>query len=183
MLADRLCILHRGATLQSGPPQEVKSRPRNALVARLVDLQNVFEGVVREQRESPPLTLIEWPAGRLEVRRQPEFAAGTRVHWVVPPDNIILHRRDRPSRGERENPVAGVVAECLTLGEQISAVMHVAGRADLRLHLTMPAHVARRNRIGEGEPICVSLLAEGIHLMPWQPQTPKDAGAEEPAGI
>ena len=33
--------------------------------------------------------------------------------------------------------------------------------------LNLPAHVARRNRLSVGEPILVSLLAQGIHLMPW----------------
>ena len=32
-----------------------------------------------------------------------EFAAGARVAWSVPPSHIVLHRRDRPSRGERES--------------------------------------------------------------------------------
>jgi hypothetical protein len=32
--------------------------------------------------------------------------------------------------------------------------------------MTIPTHVARRNRIGIGERVTVSLLAEAIHLMP-----------------
>ena len=44
MLADRMCILHRGRTLQIGTPHEVMTKPADALVARLVDLRNVFEG-------------------------------------------------------------------------------------------------------------------------------------------
>ena len=32
--------------------------------------------------------------------------------------------------------------------------------------MTIPTHVARRNRIGIGERVTVSLLADAIHLMP-----------------
>jgi molybdate transport system ATP-binding protein len=33
----------------------------------------------------------------------------------------------------------------------------------------VPTHVARRNGLAVGEKIGVSLLASGIHLMPWEP--------------
>jgi molybdate transport system ATP-binding protein len=38
-IADRVVALHRGRTLQEGPPREVMSRPMSAEIARLVDLR------------------------------------------------------------------------------------------------------------------------------------------------
>lgn len=167
MLADRLCLVHRGRGLQIGPPQEVMTRPQSALVARLVGLSNIFEGTVLEHRPEVNLTLLGWNGHRLEALYQPGFAAGERVDWVIPPENVILHRRDRPSRGERENPVTGVIEDCVTLGEQTSVTMRIAA-CDDRLSFTVATHTARRNRLETGAGITVSLLSQTIHLMKKQ---------------
>jgi molybdate transport system ATP-binding protein len=166
MLADQLSILHRGQTVRRGPPAEVMSRPGEALVARMIGLTNLFDGVVREQRPEAGQTLIEWRGRLLEARHDPAFASGARVTWMIPPENVILHRRDRPSRGERENPVSGVVDEFVPLGELASARVLVDGAGELPLSFVVPTHVARRNGVAPGVTITVSLLAEGIHLMP-----------------
>ena len=168
MLADRMCILHRGRTLQIGTPHEIRTRPADALVARLVDLRNVFEGVVRMQNASARRTCIDWQGVTVEVAHAPRFAAGTRVAWTIPASGIVLHRRDRPSRGERENPVAGTVVECLALGDDTTVGLRVDGPAALQLTLRVPTHVADRNGLAVGVRAAVSLLADAIHLMPWR---------------
>src|SRR5690606_15549415 len=123
MLADRLCVLSHGKTLQTGLPYEVLNRPRSVQVARILGQKNVFRaGIVAHEAES---TIIEWRGHRLAARRQPRFAPGAQVTWVVPQDHIVLHRRDRPSRGERENPVSGVVSEFVRLGESAAVAVRV----------------------------------------------------------
>ncbi len=166
LLADRLCILHRGRTLQEGPPAEILSRPASVDVARLIDLRNVFEGRVAAHRPEAAVTCVRWGPYVLEARHQPRFAEGDAVAWVIQTAKVILHRRDRPSRGERENPVGGVVEEFIPLGETASVALKVDGIPDFPLFLSIPLHVAARNRIALGERVTVSLLADGIHLMP-----------------
>jgi len=165
MLADRMCILHRGRTLQAGPPHELMQRPASTLVARLVDQRNVFRGRVLRHDAAAGTTWIEGLGRTLECALAEGLAPGTEVSWLVPGSHVILHRRDRPSRGERENPVAGVLAEFLPLGSQVSVVIRVAG-TDERLQVTFPLHVARRNGLDTGAEVAVSLLRDGIHLMP-----------------
>jgi molybdate transport system ATP-binding protein len=165
-LADRVVVLHRGRTLQDGPPREVMSRPASAEVARLVDLRNIFEGEVIEHRPEADLTLLRWRGRTLEAHYQPAFAAGAPVAWLVSPGGIALHRRDRPSRGEHENPLPGIVNEIVILGDTAQVTLLVDGLADALLTFGVPTHVAARNRVNPGEPAMVSLLADGIHLMP-----------------
>jgi molybdate transport system ATP-binding protein len=167
LLADRMCILHRGRTLQAGPPFEIMARPSSVLIARLVDLKNVYDGTVVEHRQEAGFTMLSTLGKTLEARLQPAFAPGARVSWIVPEGNVILHRRDRPSRGEHENPISGVVTEFVPLGESASVRIALDGTPDLPLAMTVPVHVARRNGVATGERVSVSLLADAIHLMPW----------------
>ena len=164
LLADRIVIIHRGATLQSGTPEEVLMRPRNSDLARLVDLPNVFDGTV-SRADTDGMTHLRWRGYTLEVRGNPGFRAGERVEWVVPSRFVVLHRHDRPSRGERENPVVGTCAECIMLGDNALITLAVDGDAGVPIVFPVPAHAARRNGVAPGQPLRVSLLAEGIHLM------------------
>jgi molybdate transport system ATP-binding protein len=164
MLADRMCILHHGRTLQVGTPREVMTHPVDPLVARLVDSPNVFEGFVRSH-EAPTRTILAWNGTTLEAAYAPKFGAGARVAWTIPVGGIVLHRRDRPSRGEHENPVFGVVHDCIRLGDDTTIGLRVDG-VDALLTLKVPTHVADRNAIAVGARAGVSLLASAIHLMP-----------------
>ncbi len=172
-LADRMVILHRGRTLQAGTPREVMGRPRDVEVARLVDLHNLFDGEIVAHRAAEGLTLLRWHDQTLEARHAPDFAPGTRVRWLIPPGSVVLHRRDRPSRGEHENPVRGRVGELVTLGDA-SAVALLTASGEV-ISFSVPSHVAERNGVAPGEPIAVSLLAKDIHVMPWQPAAPAEA--------
>ncbi len=166
-LADRICVLYRGQTLQQGPPFEVMSRPVSALVARLMDLGNIFQGMILEHRPASQLTRLSWLDYVLETRYRAEFPAKSRVSWVIPASHIILHRRDRPSKGERENAVQGKIGELVYLGDTTLVTMWVNACEDTRLHFTLSTHVAHRNGLEAGVRLTVSLLSEGIHLMPW----------------
>jgi len=165
LLADHLSVLHRGVTLQSGTTRDVMQCPRSAEVARLVDHRNVFQARVSDHAPEGQCSWIEWAGLRLECRHRPEFEPGTLVDWLIPQSAIVLHRRDRPSRGEHENPVRGRVADVAVLGAEVLVTMHVPG-VELPLFFPVSEHVARRNRVAPGEPVAVSLLADGIHLMP-----------------
>ncbi len=166
MLADRMCVLHQGRTLQSGDPYAVMTQPQTVEVAQLVGLRNVFRAGVLAHDAGRNVTTIEWRKHRLEARLQPDFKVGQQVNWAIPQGHIVLHRRDRPSRGEHENPVSGPVLEYLPLGENVALTVAVNGPDRPPLFLTIPAHAARRNGIVQGVVVGVSLLAEGIHLMP-----------------
>jgi molybdate transport system ATP-binding protein len=167
-----MCILHRGRTLQTGAPFEVMTRPADALVARLVDLKNVYEAHVVATPSGPRLA---WNGNALEATIPPAFAPGDLVHWAIPVSGVVLHRHDRPSRGEHENPIGGTVAECVELGEDTTVMLALEG-SQASLWLRIPTHVARRNHVRVGSAQRVSLLAQAIHVMPWQA-----AGRDTPA--
>jgi molybdate transport system ATP-binding protein len=176
MLADRLSLLHHGRTLQEGSPLQVMQQPASVEAARLVGQRNLFDGTVLEHQAPPGFTMLRWCGRILEAERNPIYPVGASVSWMIPSSHVVLHRRDRPSRGEHENPVPGIIAECLALGETTSCVLAVDGRAELALAFSVPSHVAARNRLAVGERATVSLLASGIHLMPFDDEASRQVG-------
>lgn len=161
MLADEICVIHQGRTLQQGPVDEVLYRPHSLEVARQVDARNLFSGslVQRDNR----LSLL-WQDQLLEVEQTAGFHDGERVHWMLSPAKILLHQRVRQSRGEQENPLSVHITEMLTL-RGITTVLMQLENAALTLQMDLPEHVASRNGLQPGEHIGVSLLASAIHLM------------------
>jgi molybdate transport system ATP-binding protein len=164
MLADRICVLHRGRTLQTGNPQELMARPVSAEVARLIGIRNVFGAVVREQQPEREATLVEWAGVTLTAAYVPGLRAGQPATCIIPDGFVVLHRRDRPSRGEHENPVSGRIESLLALGQtaQLALRPHAAAQA---IFFSVPLHVARRNGIETGVEATVSLLQQGLHVL------------------
>ena len=60
LLADRLCVLDAGRTLQAGTPEHVLSRPRNARVADLVGLRDIHDGVFHTDPRTPGWGWLRW---------------------------------------------------------------------------------------------------------------------------
>nr|WP_284046886.1 ABC transporter ATP-binding protein [Halomonas llamarensis] len=161
-LADQICVLHGGESLQQDTPDRLFRQPATPAVARLLDRHNLFNATVIAvdgQRH------LQWGRFQLEVAEGLDrFAVGEAVTWYLPPSDIVLHRRDRPSNGERENPIPAMVSEVVTLGGMTSVALRVAHGDMLRFDIA--THAARRNRLASGSMVNVSLLAAGVHIMP-----------------
>jgi molybdate transport system ATP-binding protein len=167
MLADSLALLHHGRTLQTGTPEEVLTKPKDAVVAGLVAARNIFRGHVVAHDAERKVTLIDWNGRQLEAASAPDFAAGTAIAWTIPPADVILHRRVQPSRGIVENPVTGVIVDQIRLGSLTSLSIRVPGE-EQALIMDVPNHVAWRNALEPRIEIGVSLLAKSIHIMPGE---------------
>ena len=96
----------------------------------------------------------------------PNLAVGSRCAWAIPDGYVVLHRRDRPSRGEHENPVSGRIEAVLALGQTAQVTLRPDADPRLPLQFSVPLHVARRNGLEPGAEARVSLLAAGLHVMP-----------------
>ena len=150
-LADRMCILYRGRTLQIGSPDEIMSRPDNALIARLVDLKNVFEGKVLSHEGERGRTLLQWQGHTLELSYTPQYAVGSPVCWAIPAASVVLHRlrpaftkraAKRPRRHRRELRIAGSEHEPRPAGRrrgrQVSLPFHSHASCATQRHRHRP---------------------------------------------
>jgi len=151
-LADRVCVLHAGTTLQIGTPDAVRLRPKSALVARLMGHTNLFEVAVL------PGNRIRWGNGELRVAAMNGCSPGPRVTALIPPDAIAVASADATER----DVVNGIVTELKPLGETSSLTVVVDGQR-LRLRVGAREAASRNTRIGDA--LSVHLDPAGIHLM------------------
>jgi len=168
LLADRIAILHHGSILQTGTPKFVSAHPDTAMVARLMDQSNLFTAHILEHEVESNRTRLRWQNFILEATYQPQFSAGQRVCWMIQSANILLHRRDRPSNGDNENPLYGTIIEYIESNGLANILLQIDPQLKIEITVNVPLHVAKRNKLGLDEHIGVSLLSEGIHLMPYQ---------------
>lgn len=162
MLADSLCVIHNGKTLQQGQPDHVLHRPRNVEVARQVDVRNLLTAKLINVDGN---LVLEWHGYQISVKHTDEFSSGQKVHWTVSPAKVLLHQRVRPSRGEHENPVIGVVRELITLKGVTTVLINIENTNNEVIQMDVPEHVAMRNELTIGDKITVSILSDAIHLM------------------
>jgi molybdate transport system ATP-binding protein len=132
-----------------------------------MDQQNLFTAQIISHDLPAQKTLLRWRGLVLEARYQPDYAPGSRVCWMIQSSNVLLHRRNRQSNGDRENPLSGTIIEYMILGDHVSMRVEVDKQLQIAITITVPVHVARRNELGYGQQVTISLLAEGIHLMPF----------------
>jgi len=163
LLADKMALLHKGEILQTGHPEILSNRPDSTLVARLMDQQNVFSATVISHQAQQ--TLLQWQGIILAVSLQPEWKSGQKIHWMIPPSGVLLHRQDRPSRGEKENPLSGRIIEYYEISGQAHLRVLIDQAAKAVLSVNVPLHVAQRNQLAQNKTIRLSLLAKAIHLM------------------
>jgi len=162
MLADSLCVIHQGITLQQGSPETVLFQPNNIAIARQVDARNVFSGQLVEHEN---ILKLKWHDYLIDVNNSAKFSINQHVHWTLSPSKILLHQRVRKSRGEHENPIVGKICDRVTLRGITTLFLEIEHSNNTRLQMDLPEHVAMRNQLEIGEIISVSLLAQAIHLM------------------
>lgn len=165
MLADRLYILRRGRTLQDGPPFDVISKPQNREVARLVDLRNIFEGIVIGHDDEYAQTNLSWGDFTITAELQPGFTPGKPVDWVIPTSHVILAPEQPSILNPEEGVVPGVISSIVRLGDLVNIVLDVKQASSHPLFMTMPLLESRHKHLKVGDKIWVSLVPEGIHLM------------------
>jgi len=149
-LADRLCVLDAGKTLQIGTPQEVRLRPASPRVARLMGQKNMLPATVEDKAH------IRCAGERLAVAHLNGSRAGDKVTALVPPDCIAL------AGGGRGNVVKGRLTGVQPIGE-LTALTVELPQGTLRFRIG--AREAASQALQVGAPIDLHLDPERIHVL------------------
>ena len=154
MLADRMVVVHRGKTLQSGTPDEVYRRPAEPDVARLMGHKNVFHATV--VRDAAAGCVLNWQGLELATH---ETAMRGDFSFVIPSTEVRIIE----AAEARPNAVDGQIDAIASLGELV--MLRVLLPNDARVAVSAPAHLVRRRGLVLHGPIRVALSPDGIHLM------------------
>lgn len=171
MLADRLCILDAGVSLQQGTPEHVFGRPRNARVAALVGLRDILDGVFESDPAAPGHGRLLWGERiGLRVIDKGRLRSGMPVRWVIAGEQVRVEIRPF----EAPNVVACRIAHLRRLGEitTLSCRPLALGGVDhpdapgATLHLEITTRLAARLSLAPGAQVHLGLDPSAIHIMP-----------------
>jgi molybdate transport system ATP-binding protein len=185
-LADRVVILDAGTTLQSGTPEQVFSRPRNARVAELVGIQNHFKGRFYKSKvfEQSGWGQLDWHGCQLTVPDKNKLNDGVHVTWVLAAELLDITPADSTPACEQSlppNTLQCQFLEVLSLGETSICTLAPLGwpeLTDVRLTLTLSsAHVRNLGISAENgksavkntqRTVNVHIPPQSVHIMPMR---------------
>ena len=157
LLADRITALDHGVGLQTTDPQSLFTKPRNARVAQLVGIPNLFHGVFNDGT-------LSWGASpwSFHVVDKGRIPPNSQVAWVIPQEGLSVHTAPDGQRIPcRVNTIS-------SLGQIALIEFSIDG---LDEHLTWEASAAEVKRLGlvQDAQVYLELDRKLIHIMPLRP--------------
>lgn len=164
LLADRITLLDRGCSLQSGTPGEVMARPSSETAARMVGISNIFDGQVLRHEPATDICWVRAGGMEIAIAASAGHAVGTRVRWIVPNAAVRLPGIRYPSLPSSRNRCRISIRSILPLGEQarVLAVLLDAGGS---LELQIPGRLIDALQLAPGVTVDVALREESLHIL------------------
>ena len=171
-LADRVVIVDAGQTLQAGPPDKVFASPRNARVAELVGIQNHFHGRFHKDRSG--WARLEWQGAQgsvdLQVVDKGRIDDDTPVTWVLNGESVdVLPDSAQAQEAGDPNLLRCRLQEVLPLGDISLCTLVPERLPDQRIMLNLTGRLLRRMVAQTGQPVCLRLNPQALHIMPVKP--------------
>ena len=184
-LADRVVILDAGETLQSGTPEQIFGRPRNARVAELVGIQNHFTGQFYKNTAALEAGFgqLDWHGCKLSVVDKNKLENGAKVSWVLAAEHLdvtkVIAETQDCVQSLSANSIRCRFVEVFSLGETSICSLSPLGwpaLADARLTLTLSSAQVRGLMAGSQSvgdvSVWIHIPPHSIHIMPKRAITP-----------
>ncbi len=157
-LGDRIAVVVDGGIQQSGPVQDVFSRPANHAVARSVGVETVLPGKVLESGNG--LLVIQAGTQRVVAVDMGDLP-GNEVYLCIRAEDVILEKETR-NVGSARNHLPGRISSVTPEGPIV--------RVSLDCGMPLTALVTRQSseemKLQEGTSIMAVIKATSIHLLP-----------------
>jgi molybdate transport system ATP-binding protein len=174
LLADRLCIIDRGETLQHGSPSQVLSRPRNARVAAMIGIRDIHDGQFFRATDAGGFGRLRWHDANigasadgveLQTVDKGRIDDGAMVRWVISGEHVQINVQ-APSL---PNTLPFRVQRLRQLGE--ITTLECRGEATPRacLHLEVTTALCTQLSVAVGVQVFLTFDAAAIHIMPQRP--------------
>lgn len=154
LLADRLAVVIEGAVHQSGPVDEVMTRPASDAVARVLGVGNALDGTVTEVSD----TLVTVDLGPVVAAGVGVGAAGSSARVLFAAEAVALH--SAPVEGSARNTWPGRIAEMRPMGRLVEVVVDVG--LPIAAALTPGAVDALRLEVGSSVIAAVKATAVSV---------------------
>jgi molybdate transport system ATP-binding protein len=171
LLADRLCIIDHGETLQEGPPAQVLSRPRNARVAAMIGIRDIHVGRFFSAIDAGGLGRLRWHdaadssiagAAELHTVDKGRIDNGALVRWVISGEHVQIHA----IAPALPNTLRFDVLRLRQLGEITTLKCRLDAAPYAHLHLDVTTAQCTQMRLAVGAPVFLTFDAAAIHIMP-----------------
>ena len=160
-LADSLCLIHKGRTLQYGPVQQVINAPKDKSVARLLGHQNLLNATVSEHTNDG--TRYSLGSNESLLGPKTETPIGKSVTLLIAPTSISLQTDDN-NIDHSPNKLHGSIRDAVGLGDEWSVRVHL-NNVSKSLRFRLPLHRQSPHSIAAGVPVCVNILISGVHAI------------------
>lgn len=170
-VADRIAVFDRGRVLQTGPRDEVFSRPVNARVAELTEARNIWRGRVVS---GPAGVAVD--TGRMTLRVDAAPApVGSVVDICIRPERIILLRPERrPRDAARDTVVEAEIVDETAHGAAYTLFFRLAGgptHGAADVEVDVPAHPYDVLGVSRRRDWLLAFPREALHAMTVYDQT------------
>lgn len=149
VFTDRICVMDRGSIIQEGEPEEVFSRPVNEVVAGLVGVENILEGITCDQNNTVLVNGIPIEANTAG------FCPGTRVKLFIRPENVL--NGDQASK----NNFQGTIHKVISLSSQYKLVINCG----FKLNVLISKGLYSYEQVKQGNNISIRISPDKIHVV------------------
>lgn len=156
-VSDRIVVMDAGRLLQSGPVDEVFSRPRDAAVARIVGIETVLSGEIESIAEGLAMVSV---AGQTLVAVAPADDC-RHVHVCIRGEEVTLQRGRHEDLSVR-NQLPGTIKWLSPEG----ALVRVGVDCGFELAAVVTRTACQQLQLAEGEAVTAAIKAPSIHLIP-----------------
>ena len=160
-LADTLCLIHKGQSLQQGTVHDVITAPRSKNIAKLLGHQNLVTATLEHVQTTLSVfklsdsIYLEGPITRLN--------AGASVTLLIAPSAISLIP-ENDNNSAAPNSLKGLVRDAVSMGDEWSITIHL-NAITKSLRFRVPAHSVTTEQMKPGKPITVSIMPFGIYVI------------------
>jgi len=166
-LADSLCLIHRGKSLQQGKVQTVFNRPETKEVAKLLGHQNLLPARVAKHDDQSTW----YQLGNCELVRGPlnSLPAATTVTLLIAP-SAITPRLEGNSDTPSINRLHGCTRDAVGMGDEWSLRVHL-DNVKKSLRFRVPTHAVDAAIVIAGQRVSLDILSSGVHAIVEGSQT------------
>lgn len=156
-LGDRMVVINEGRVLQTGTPQEIFNRPKDADVARIVGIETAIAGRVVETAGG--LATVDVAGVTLHALAGEDL--GPEVFVCIRAEDVVLERGGTGATSAR-NRLAGTIRDVHVTG----ALVKVTLDCGFPLAAVVTRSAVEDLHLEPGMPVMASMKAGAVHLVP-----------------